>query len=199
VTTTPPRIAVLGVAFGLLLMSVFTVGWTGNTFAAWPIPAAWTAFGIGLALAAWFITTGVRLLRARGQFRADLTPQDEQVRKTTGRNFGIIFGAEGVVIWLTVTILNATGNQDYVIPAIALIVGLHFYPMARVFDRTVDLYLATWTCLVALTGITLLATTDLEAAQIGAAVAIGVALATATYGLYMTRVAADFLQRVPTT
>ncbi|MFI5938375.1 hypothetical protein [Actinoplanes sp. NPDC051494] len=195
-TTTPPRIAVLSVAFGLLLMSLFTVAWTGNTFAAWPLPAAWTAFGVGLALAALFITTGVRLFRARRHFRTDLSADDKQVRKSTGRTFGLVFGAEGLAIWLAALILGATGNEDYIVPAIALIVGLHFYPMARIFDRRVDLYLATWTCLVALTGIVLLATTDLEAAQISAAVAIGAALATATYGLYMTRLATDLLSRV---
>ncbi|WP_239158667.1 hypothetical protein [Winogradskya humida] len=194
-TSAPPRIAVTSTATGLFLMSFFTLLWASNTFTGWPAAIAGTIMTLAVAAVGCFIFQGVRLLRARKQFRAELSADDAKIRSRSGQAFGIIFGAEGLAIWLVVLILNATNNSDYVVPAIALIVGLHFYPMARVFRRTIDLYLATWTCLVAVAGIVAIA---LGASANGTASAVGLGAATATtaYGIYMFRGATDLLNRV---
>ncbi|KUL26905.1 hypothetical protein [Actinoplanes awajinensis] len=80
------------------------------------------------------------------------------------------------------------------VPAIALIVGLHFYPMARVFQRTIDLYLATWTTVVGLAGIVALVA-GAPLAQVTGFVAVGAALATTAYGLYIAREAGRLIRR----
>ncbi|NLR57751.1 hypothetical protein HGH93_06555 [Chitinophaga polysaccharea] len=91
-----------------------------------------------------------------------------------------------MAIFLTCTVLSTLKLQQYVVTAIGLIVGLHFYPMAWVFKRRLDYYAATWTCLVALVGISL---TFRQASQesVIVAVGLGTALATVTYGLNMMR------------
>jgi hypothetical protein len=48
---------------------------------------------------------------------------------------------------------------------------------------------------VGLAGIIVLAVSDLAAPQVWAVVAVGVALATASYGVYMFRLAGDLLRR----
>ena len=88
---------------------------------------------------------------------------------------------------------GATSHTDYNLPVVVLIVGLHFYPMARIFERRIDTYLATWTCVVGLVGVVALVTTDLPVRQVWAAAAVGAALATATYGAYMVRLAGHLL------
>ena len=69
--------------------------------------------------------------------------------------FGFIFGLEGLLIAVSVVVLSTFDLQNYVVPIIALIVGLHFYPMAKIFERKIDYYLATWVTLVAILGIVL--------------------------------------------
>jgi hypothetical protein len=189
----PPRAAVVGVVTGLFLMAFFTVMWSANTLAAWPAAVGWLTLAAFAALAACFVGQGVRLIRVRGRFPAQLSADDEKYRRSSGRAFGLIFGAEVLAIWIAVLVLNNTGNTDYVVPVIALIVGLHFYPMARVFRRTIDLYLATWTSLVGLGGIVALAAGSPKNPVTGT-VAVGAALATATYGIYISREAGRLIR-----
>jgi len=193
-STLAPRAAVVGVVTGLFLMAFFTVMWSANTFAAWSAAIAWPIWAAFAVAAACFIAQGVRLIRLRKRFPAQLSADDEQYRRSSGRAFGIIFGTEALAIWIVALILNATGHSDYVVPAIALIVGLHFYPMARVFRRTIDLYLATWTSLVGLGGIGALAAGSPKNLVTGL-VAVGAALATTAYGVYISREAGRLIHR----
>ncbi|MFI1992939.1 hypothetical protein [Actinoplanes sp. NPDC020271] len=191
----PPRPVLSGVTSGLFLMSFFTLLWLGNLFPLLPTAVAATLWVAGLLLAAYFVTTAIRLLRVRTAFPNELSEEDQRFHRRTGMWFGIVFGAEFLLIAVAATILNATGRQDYVVPTIALIVGLHFYPFAPIFQRTVDYWLATWTTLVGLTGILLLALTDTSVGTATAIVALGTASATAAYGLWITTQANDLRRR----
>ena len=69
--------------------------------------------------------------------------------------FGIIFGIEGGLIWLCATVLARFGLGVWIPIAVAVIVGLHFIPLARVFE--VRLYY--WTgvlCVVGMLGCSLI-------------------------------------------
>ncbi|AEV87671.1 hypothetical protein ACWT_6659 [Actinoplanes sp. SE50] len=193
--TVPPRVVVTSTVSGLMMMSFFTLAWVSNLFAGWAAPAAWSATAIALACVLCFVGRAVQLIRSRHAFPAELSEEQQRQRRTSGRTFGLLFGAEAAAIWVVVLLLGATGRSDYVVPAIALIVGLHFFPMARLFRRRVDLYIAAWTCLVAVAGLILTGVTDLPAARVDAWVAVGAAAATAAYGWYMTGTAGDLLRR----
>ncbi|GAA0586757.1 hypothetical protein GCM10010172_84730 [Paractinoplanes ferrugineus] len=194
IASPPPRIAVTSTATGLFLMSFFTLLWASNTFAGWPVAAATAVLALAVIAVTCFVAQGVRLLRARRRFPAELSADDARYRKRSGRAFGLIFGAEGLLIWLSVVALNATDRTDYVVPVIALIVGLHFYPMGRIFRRRIDLYLATWTCLVALAGVAAIAA-GIAVEHVTPAVGLGAAAATTAYGVYMFRGGAGLLRR----
>lgn len=63
--------------------------------------------------------------------------------------FGIIFGIECGVIWLCATVLARVGLSIWIPIAVAVVVGLHFIPLARVFE--VPLYY--WTGALSVLGV----------------------------------------------
>jgi hypothetical protein len=98
--------------------------------------------------------------------------------------YGIIFGAIGAIIGTGSAILSATGKSNFIIPYSALIIGLLFYPMAPLFERKVDYYIATWACIIAIIGI-YMTTHTVAQGQVFVLIGTGIAMVTAAYGLYM--------------
>jgi hypothetical protein len=190
----PDRILASGVSSGLFLMAFFTLGWAGNTFAGWPPAAAGVVWGLALLGAVVFVLYGIRLIRARRRMPEPvLSAEGQQKGRTIGRNFGLIFGAEFLVIFIATAILGLTGLGDYNVPVIALIVGLHFYPLGWLFGRRIDAYIATWVVAVGVAGIVVLAATDVRPESVWSAVGLGAALGTAAYGIYFIRLARPLL------
>ena len=66
--------------------------------------------------------------------------------KRAGIFFGIIFGLEGGLIGLSAALLSHAGLVDWIPIVAAVIVGLHFIPLARLFE--VRLYYWTGTIIV---------------------------------------------------
>ncbi len=54
-------------------------------------------------------------------------------RSRTGKMFGVVFSAEFVLIGLVASILIPKGLYDLFVPIIAIIVGVHFFPLAKLF------------------------------------------------------------------
>jgi len=73
---------------------------------------------------------------------------------------------------------------------------LHFYPMARIFDRKGDLWIASWVVLVAVVGLVAVDRSWGSVPGVWSAVGVGTALGTGAYGVYMLRVGADLLRRL---
>ena len=136
-----------------------------------------------------FIVYGIRLLLLAKRFPKFTSAGHQVMGKQMSKAFGIIFGIEGLAIPAVSALLGLTHHEQYILPAIALIVGLHFYPMARIFHRTIDYYLATWSCLVALAAIFITFRSSWPETSIMSFLGIGVSLATISYGLYMLRTA----------
>jgi len=105
--------------------------------------------------------------------------------KRIGKWFGIILGAEGLGIFVGINIVTNLGYPNLVIPTIALVVGLHFFPLAKVFKRTVDYYLASWATLVAILGFVFSLKKLMPVNEVMAFVGVGIAIATSLYGFYM--------------
>lgn len=180
-----PRIAVQATAGGLLLMAFFTTLWASWSLAGLPFAAGLVVIAVFLVFVVLFVIAGIRLFALARRFpTVDTTARRTQTR-SMGRRFGIIFGLEGVLIGAASGVLGATGLSDYINPVIALIVGLHFIPLARVFERTIDYWIAAWVVLTALVGIALLAFTALPVTIVWTIVALAAACGTSTYGFYM--------------
>lgn len=192
-----PRALLDGVAVGLVLMAVFTTAWSANTLGTWPGAAGTVVTALGVLAGVWFAATAVRLLRVRGRASTATTPEEERWRKRSGIAFGWVFTLEAVLVVAAANVLGAVGRPDLVLPAIALVVGLHFYPMARIFRRRVDTWLATVLSAVGLAGLLTLLFTAVSRDTVWGLVACGAALTTGAYGVYFTRIAAGLLARTP--
>jgi hypothetical protein len=182
---TIPKVVVKSVAGGLLLMAFFTLIWAGIASggqSGTPFYLIVIIFGI---ICCTFVAYAIFLFKASKNFAELSSDEDKAKGKKIGMWYGIIFGAEGVIIPIVCCTLVFFKQEKFIVPAIALIVGLHFYPMAKVFNRTIDYYLASWTCLVALAAIYFTEKATLPEATVFLFLGIGVAVATTGYGIYM--------------
>ena len=182
-----PRIAIQSLGAGLFLMAFFTKMWNGIAESGFKGSDDYLATITFSIFSLTFISYGIYFFRISKHFPKLSTDADKQEGKKIWKWYGIIFGIEGVTIPLVAFILLEFNLGDFIIPAIALIVGLHFYPMAKIFKRKIDYYLATWTCLIAIIGIYMTATNTISQSAVFSFVGIGVALATTSYGFYMLR------------
>jgi hypothetical protein len=180
-----PASALRGVATGLLMMTFFTGLWSGIAYGGMQLSVFRFVLIIFLFLMLLFVVNGTRFFKTAKHFPDSISPEDEAEKKRMGKWFGIIFGAEGLGIFLAVNIVIKLGHPDLIIPVIALVVALHFYPMAKIFKRKIDYWLATWATLIALCGIIFAMNKIMPSDSIQTFVGIGIALATSSYGIYM--------------
>ena len=182
---TLPRIALQSIAAGLLLMAFFTSMWAGVATGALGNLLVFGIFGIFILL---FIAYGIYFFIVAPKLPRIDNEADREEGKKMGMWYGIIFGLEGITIPLaTFLVVHFSGQERLILPVIALVVGLHFFPMARVFNRTIDYYLATFTTVLALSAIVCTVKNLLNPTLIILSLGVGVALVTTAYGLYMIR------------
>jgi len=107
--------------------------------------ALWLVLGVRLiwgfdwrALLALAVFTGVLLL---GAVTMSNTPQHLSPTALTpatatpsGLAFGIVSIIEFALIFVAVFLFRAIGRPDLILPAVAMIVGLHFIPLATIFN-----------------------------------------------------------------
>lgn len=182
---TIPAEAVKGIAGGLQLMALFTLMWTGiatGGLHSSPYVFCLIVFLVPIIV---FTIKGIKLNKLAKSFPKVKSEEDKAEEKRMGKWFGIIFAGEGLGIFIAINIVTNLGHPELTIPAIALVVGLHFYPLAWLFRRTIDYYLATWSTLVAIAAMILSLKQVLSQSGVLAFTGIGIAIATSCYGLYM--------------
>ncbi|MDT4968166.1 MAG: hypothetical protein QOJ64_2903 [Acidobacteriota bacterium] len=116
--------------------------------------AIWWVVGLRVSGYTWPLSYGVPLVvgglivavALRSPARFEKVSPEEHARR--GRLVGIASGAEGVAILLAVNVLARMGQSDYAAPVIAIVVGLHFVPLAHLLPAR--LYYATAAFLVLL-------------------------------------------------
>jgi hypothetical protein len=180
-----PAAAIKSIATGLLMMAAFTILWAGIAFGSLNASDYAYALLIFPIFSGAFIVNAISLFRIAKHFPELTSEEDKAEGKKMGMWFGIIFGAEGLLIFIAINIVINIGHANLSIPVIALVVGLHFYPMAKLFKRTIDYYMATWTTLIAIGAILLILNNSFSEANVDAFVGIGTAISTTCYGLYM--------------
>jgi hypothetical protein len=117
-------------ALGGIFLSLFGATWLcGGVYAyaginAWLLAAIVTA---GTLMTAWAIAT----FRARR--RAFAGTADAAAGKRVRKGFMIVNAVQWTVIGLAVLLLNLTDHVAWILPAVILVVGLHFFPLARLF------------------------------------------------------------------
>lgn len=105
--------------------------------------------------------------------------------KSKEKWFLIIFGLEGLGILVAKNVLMNIHHDELFISFFALAVGLHFFPLAKIFNRTFDYYMGAWTCLFAIIGIYLITQKTITVNLANVIVSLGCAIATISYGIRM--------------
>jgi hypothetical protein len=75
------------------------------------------------------------------------------VSQQTGRRFGWITAIEGGAIFLAIVLLNVVHHPQFIAPVIAIIVGLHFFPLASLFGARVYYATGSLGCAIGMTGL----------------------------------------------
>ncbi|MFE6131031.1 hypothetical protein ACFQ6Q_22655 [Streptomyces sp. NPDC056437] len=156
---------------GAIVLAVFALVWA---FAGGSgIEAAAVSVAVGVAAAALSVA-GVVLA-----FRGAAAPAVRSVRlpEKWNRGVGIVNAAEVVAIFAVIAASNATGRPELIPPGICLVVGLHFFPLARLFDQWQYTWTAVALSVVAVVGfVAIAAGTTSETARVvvglGAAVVL---------------------------
>lgn len=116
---------------------------------------------------------------------ADSVEEKTAEEKSKEKWFLIIFGLEGLGILVAKNVLMNINHNELFISFFALAVGLHFFPLAKIFNRTFDYYMGTWTCLFAIIGIYLITQKIMPVNLANVVVSLGCAIATISYGVRM--------------
>ncbi|HEX5501253.1 MAG TPA: hypothetical protein VFW96_01440 [Thermomicrobiales bacterium] len=144
-----------GIASGIFFMAFFGAVWGllglsfltgGARVIAWVVIALVT---LG------FCGVGGALLRHARALPETASAEDAAEGRRIGRWFGIVFGVESGLIALASVLLGIFQAGQYIAPVVALIVGLHFFPLAPLFR--VPAYYGTGALLVVLALIALVA------------------------------------------
>lgn len=150
-----------------------------GAIACWAFGIAWAIWGltgvaggatlavvaiVALALAA---GAGVIALRSGGSSRPRRLPENWQ------RRYNMLVLAQFGIIFLASLTLGRAGYPELIPAAICLIVGLHFFPLAGIFDMAPYRWTAIALCVVAIIGAGLSVVTG--AAPVRAVVGFGAA------------------------
>ncbi|MFD4490889.1 DUF7010 family protein [Lysinibacillus fusiformis] len=144
-----PGAAVRGTASGVFFMAFFGTLWAYTGIMGlhgWGVLLLVTAVAIGIAL---FIG-GFSLIRASRELTNQVSKTDLRQGKRTSFWFNIIFAAEGLAIAITIAVCNATRHPELIPVVIALIVGVHFFPLAPLFQVRLYYFTGTLLCLLAI-------------------------------------------------
>ena len=137
---------------GMLMMALFTSAWTVIAYSGLKYSPYKFALILFLVLILAFVSYALRFLKVSKRNPDQGIKIISEADKKRDKRFMLIFIAEGLGIFIGINIVINLGYPDLVIPVIALVVGLHFFPLARLFKRTQDYYLATWSTLIAIAG-----------------------------------------------
>ena len=107
--------------------------------------------------------------------------------KINGKLYFIAVAVEVIAILTVLIILVSTGNKHFIVSSIALIVGLHFLPMAKIFSRKFDYYIGFWTIIISIIGLILISKNEFDYKIVNAFVCLGCAISTSTYGFKMVK------------
>jgi hypothetical protein len=132
--------------FGILWI---VVGLSGGRFSPAGVRIGLAAAG-GM-LAAWISLFAIRL---RGHQRAAPAPPPEQamLARQIGRRFGRVNAVQWGAVIAAIIVLNVIHRTGFIAPAIAVIVGIHFLPLAALFRQPSYYGTGTLGCVIGVIG-----------------------------------------------
>jgi hypothetical protein len=132
-TSGDARSSARGYASGALIVSLFGALWALFTFPALGSAQRLLLLVLVVAVTAPLAVQAVRLLRRSGRLPSDSSPEARARGRTARRRYLAVVAGEFIVIFLAANVLGSAGLAPLIPPVIALVVGLHFLPLAAVF------------------------------------------------------------------
>ncbi|MFD8237259.1 DUF7010 family protein [Streptomyces sp. NPDC059696] len=138
---------------GVLVLSVFALLWA--VAAASATGSATDVAPLAIEVTALLLTTAAIYLA----YRENTTPSPRLVNLPArwARGVGIVNTVELVAVFAVIAASNAAGRPEAVPAGIALVVGLHFFPLARLYDQWQYRWTASLLTAVAIAGFVLVA------------------------------------------
>jgi hypothetical protein len=152
----PAAVNLRGRGVGILVCAGFGALWACSGLSAWPLGVAGMAYAVVVAIAGTLAIVGIGLVRngrraASARASADL-PSSAPARRT-GWWFTVVLVAEIIAMNILAWLLVGHDLTRYLLPGIAIIVGLHFYPLAWLFRAPHYRVTATLMTLAGLVGV----------------------------------------------
>ena len=146
---------VKGPVFGLFLMTIFTLIWGLIAEISLHNLDHRILGAIYLLVTLSFLANYIRAVRFMSKLPEQTSVEiDPQVAKRK-KQFLIVTTLEGVGIGASNILLSTFHLEGYIIPCLALIIGLHFFPLSKIFGSKLHLYIGCYTTSIALTGVVL--------------------------------------------
>jgi hypothetical protein len=169
--------------FGLYLMTCFTPIWAGIAFYGLKDSSYMWLLSIFPLIGIFFIYYAVKLTEASSYLPVESSDTNPEQEKKRRKSFIFICTGEGLGIFVAVNIAVNLHHPELKVPAMALVVGLHFFPLAKVFQRKTFYYLGAWSTLIAVLAIVFSLNKMFNESTMLAFTGIGLALATSYNGL----------------
>jgi hypothetical protein len=183
-TAPPSAIAIKGRITGLWMMTMFTLFWASIAYNGLAGSSyRWLLIIFALACIAFIYNAFLllKLVHSLPKVPETISDADKKKRKL----FLYVLAGEGIGIFLAINIVIKLNHPELQIPALALIVGLHFFPLGKVFNRKADYYLATWSTLIAILAIVFTLNHTFTQLDMLVFTGVGLAIATVSYGILM--------------
>ncbi|MFG2173707.1 hypothetical protein ACGFMO_20445 [Streptomyces niveus] len=127
------RAELRGRATGAGVMAFFGLGWMACGVTDMPVTAGRVVFAVGVAVSITFAVLGARMGRGAADAPTTDTEPTAARKKKVGARFALVVVAEWVAIFVIARVLVSTDHAEAVPAFVAAVVGIHFFPLARLF------------------------------------------------------------------
>ena len=146
--------SIRGTLIGCAIMFGFGILWIVVGLSGGRFSPGWVRIGLAAAagvLAAWIGLFTIRFIRGH-QHAAPASPEQDMLARRIGRRFGLINAVQWGAIIAAIIALNVIHRTGFIAPAIAVIVGIHFFPLAAVFRQPSYYATGTLGCIIGVIG-----------------------------------------------
>lgn len=163
-----------------IIMAVFTLCYSIWFCFAWGTVGL-ILFALTVIYGAYIVFASIKNIKHAKRFK--VVPSE--AGKKIAKNMGIVSAITYSALTVFAVTFAAVHLVKLIFPAVTLIIGLHFIPLAKIMNRKIDYFIAPVPIVFSLVASYLAFTTTMTWLEVYAAAGIGGAFATMIYGAYM--------------
>ncbi len=134
-----------GRAMGVFFLTAFGAVWVFGNSSSLPDTILAIVWVVGGVICLLLFACGIYLRRTSRLVKSETR---SMTNRDLRRRFNQVFIAEGVGIGIVVVICANLGYSEWIPAAVALVVGLHFFPLARLFRMPLYYFTGISLCVV---------------------------------------------------